>query len=68
MPYNESVTPTEPAESKRYVVDVQSVSTRTYHVIATSEEEARERFSDEGTVVHSETSSPAVLSVVEDVR
>ncbi|WIC89696.1 hypothetical protein SEA_APIARY_74 [Rhodococcus phage Apiary] len=47
---------------KTYIVDTQSVNTKSYRVYAISEEDAKERFSD-GLAIHSEATSPVVTSV-----
>ena len=49
---------------QRYVVEVEQTTTRTFEVDATSFEQAKERYLDEGTVVHSEGHPEAVKSVV----
>lgn len=46
-----------------YHVDVTAPNNHTYQVKASSQDEARERYS-EGIIVNSETGSPEIVSVV----
>ena len=64
MPYQEPdpTVEVELTSVRKFTVDVQTVTTQTYQVFATSEEEARERYSD-GLIIHSEATSPAVNAV-----
>jgi len=51
---------------QQYIVEIETRSTRTVKVAATSIEEAKERYPDRGVVVHSEAHPEQVMSVVVD--